>query len=66
MSTFDDLVEQLELLLLQLVDELGPPDMDRITGRLGHGGEGEGLESWHLSSPLIGQAQLILTSRTHF
>ena len=54
-----------ELLLLQLIDEFGPPDMDRITGRLGHCGEGEGLEDGHLGSPLIGQTQPILTRRTH-
>jgi hypothetical protein len=29
-----------ELLLLQLVDELGPSDMDRIVGGLGHRSEG--------------------------
>lgn len=51
-------------LLLQLGDELGPPDMDRIIGVLGQCGERKGLQDGHLGSPLVGQTQSVLTSRT--
>lgn len=38
---------QKQLLLFQLGHELGPPDVDRIAGGLGHGGEGKGFKDRH-------------------
>jgi len=56
-------IVQKALLLLQLLDELGPPIKDRITDGLRHCGKGKGLQNWHWVSPLLDQTQLVLTSR---
>jgi hypothetical protein len=47
-------VLQEQLLLLQLGDEIGPPDLDDVVVGLREGGEGKRLEDWHVGFSLVG------------